>query len=300
MTQRPCCSWTSGGTTPASTTARQSGETLGLASAGLSSPCLAMVQQHAEAAGVQAAGQQQLRSCCAGAHPQPPNHPCMPARPPIVLAGRRRASTRTGARGCGGRRGRSPPSSTPCTWGGTGSSWRRPAWWPSRRFRLPPSSAGWSGAAQRWGSRCGVGGEVLAVWRGAGQCVVVWGYCTAVACEARSWEGGVGRKRMLRHGTAISPFTLGPQMKRSTRRSGPTTSMGELYCFPSTNRLQLLSPVAGCVQVKKIHEEEWSYIPVGGPLPAGDQPITAFGAAANLVHPATGEENSAELSATKN
>ena len=42
------------------------------------------------------------------------------------------------------------------------------------------------------------------------------------------------------------------------------------------------------LQVKEIHEEEWSYIPVGGPLPLPDQPITAFGAAANLVHPATG------------
>ena len=41
-------------------------------------------------------------------------------------------------------------------------------------------------------------------------------------------------------------------------------------------------------QVKKIHEEEWSFIPVGGPLPVAQQPITAFGAAANLVHPATG------------
>nr|QBY35646.1 lycopene epsilon-cyclase [Dunaliella salina] len=42
------------------------------------------------------------------------------------------------------------------------------------------------------------------------------------------------------------------------------------------------------VRVKEVHEEEWSYIPVGGPLPEGNQPITAFGAAANLVHPATG------------
>ncbi|GFR43330.1 hypothetical protein Agub_g4400 [Astrephomene gubernaculifera] len=42
------------------------------------------------------------------------------------------------------------------------------------------------------------------------------------------------------------------------------------------------------ISVKKIHEEEWSYIPVGGPLPAADQPLTAFGAAACLVHPATG------------
>ena len=41
-------------------------------------------------------------------------------------------------------------------------------------------------------------------------------------------------------------------------------------------------------QVKHVIEEEWSYIPVGGPLPLGDQPVTAFGAAANLVHPATG------------
>ena len=35
-------------------------------------------------------------------------------------------------------------------------------------------------------------------------------------------------------------------------------------------------------------EEEWSYIPVGGPLPVAHQTVTAFGAAANLVHPATG------------
>lgn len=42
------------------------------------------------------------------------------------------------------------------------------------------------------------------------------------------------------------------------------------------------------VKVEKVHEEEWSYIPVGGPLPLAGQPVTAFGAAANLVHPATG------------
>jgi len=38
----------------------------------------------------------------------------------------------------------------------------------------------------------------------------------------------------------------------------------------------------------QIHEEEWSYIPVGGPLPISDQSVTAFGAAASLIHPATG------------
>jgi lycopene epsilon-cyclase len=42
------------------------------------------------------------------------------------------------------------------------------------------------------------------------------------------------------------------------------------------------------IKIVKVHEEEWSYIPVGGPLPKGDQYLTAFGAAANLVHPATG------------
>ncbi|GLC71022.1 hypothetical protein PLESTF_001061800 [Pleodorina starrii] len=42
------------------------------------------------------------------------------------------------------------------------------------------------------------------------------------------------------------------------------------------------------ISVTKIHEEEWSYIPVGGPLPLASQAVTAFGAAANLVHPATG------------
>lgn len=41
-------------------------------------------------------------------------------------------------------------------------------------------------------------------------------------------------------------------------------------------------------QVKHVVEEEWSYIPVGGPLPLPDQPVVAFGAAAGLVHPATG------------
>lgn len=42
------------------------------------------------------------------------------------------------------------------------------------------------------------------------------------------------------------------------------------------------------IKVTEVHEEEWSYIPVGGPLPLPNQPITAFGAAANLIHPATG------------
>lgn len=42
------------------------------------------------------------------------------------------------------------------------------------------------------------------------------------------------------------------------------------------------------LEIKYIYDEEWSYIPVGGPLPLRNQNITAFGAAANLIHPATG------------
>ncbi|KAG1669050.1 hypothetical protein FOA52_003968 [Chlamydomonas sp. UWO 241] len=52
-------------------------------------------------------------------------------------------------------------------------------------------------------------------------------------------------------------------------------------------RLERRLQAAG-VKVTSVHEEEWSYIPVGGPLPRGSQPMTAFGAAANMVHPATG------------
>ncbi|GAB4837985.1 Lycopene epsilon cyclase, chloroplastic, variant 2 [Ancistrocladus abbreviatus] len=42
------------------------------------------------------------------------------------------------------------------------------------------------------------------------------------------------------------------------------------------------------VQVVKTYEEEWSYIPVGGSLPNTEQRNLAFGAAASMVHPATG------------
>lgn len=42
------------------------------------------------------------------------------------------------------------------------------------------------------------------------------------------------------------------------------------------------------VRILKIYEEEWSYIPVGGSLPNTEQRNLAFGAAASMVHPATG------------
>ncbi|KAL2480096.1 Lycopene epsilon cyclase [Abeliophyllum distichum] len=42
------------------------------------------------------------------------------------------------------------------------------------------------------------------------------------------------------------------------------------------------------VRIIKTYEEEWSYIPVGGSLPSTEQKNLAFGAAASMVHPATG------------
>ncbi|CAJ2638069.1 lycopene epsilon cyclase, chloroplastic [Trifolium pratense] len=42
------------------------------------------------------------------------------------------------------------------------------------------------------------------------------------------------------------------------------------------------------IRISKTYEEEWSYIPVGGSLPNTEQKNLAFGAAASMVHPATG------------
>lgn len=42
------------------------------------------------------------------------------------------------------------------------------------------------------------------------------------------------------------------------------------------------------VRYTVMHEEEWSYIPVGGSLPLTNQQRLGFGAAAAMVHPATG------------
>ena len=57
----------------------------------------------------------------------------------------------------------------------------------------------------------------------------------------------------------------------------------------STLRRRLHRRLAAAgVRVVAVEDEEWSFIPVGGPLPRGDQALTAFGAAGGLVHPATG------------
>jgi lycopene beta-cyclase len=42
------------------------------------------------------------------------------------------------------------------------------------------------------------------------------------------------------------------------------------------------------IEILKIHEEEFCYIPMGGSLPAKDQRIIGFGGAAAMVHPSTG------------
>ncbi|XP_068650229.1 lycopene epsilon cyclase, chloroplastic [Aristolochia californica] len=50
------------------------------------------------------------------------------------------------------------------------------------------------------------------------------------------------------------------------------------------------------IQVTKVYEEEWSYIPLGGSLPETGQKNLAFGAAASMVHPTTGYSVSRSLS----
>ncbi|KAI4344542.1 hypothetical protein L6164_011757 [Bauhinia variegata] len=42
------------------------------------------------------------------------------------------------------------------------------------------------------------------------------------------------------------------------------------------------------IRITKTYEEEWSYILVGGSFPNTEQKNLAFGAAASMVHPATG------------
>jgi lycopene epsilon-cyclase len=54
---------------------------------------------------------------------------------------------------------------------------------------------------------------------------------------------------------------------------------------------------AAGVAVTDVHDEEWSYIPVGGPLPAPGNALTAFGVAGGLVHPATGYSVARSLAA---
>ncbi|XP_074578739.1 lycopene epsilon cyclase, chloroplastic [Curcuma longa] len=76
----------------------------------------------------------------------------------------------------------------------------------------------------------------------------------------------------------------------------PTRVFFEETCLASRNAMpfdllkkKLMSRLDTMgVKVLKVYEEEWSYIPVGGSLPNTEQKNLAFGAAASMVHPATG------------
>ena len=59
-------------------------------------------------------------------------------------------------------------------------------------------------------------------------------------------------------------------------------------CFKRLDHLGI--KVAGGIENGSvgIEEEEFCYIPMGGPLPAQDQRVVAFGGAAAMVHPSTG------------
>ncbi|XP_058084929.1 lycopene epsilon cyclase, chloroplastic [Magnolia sinica] len=76
----------------------------------------------------------------------------------------------------------------------------------------------------------------------------------------------------------------------------PTRVFFEETCLASRNAMpfgllkkKLMSRLESMgVRIMKTYEEEWSYIPVGGSLPNTQQKNLAFGAAASMVHPATG------------
>jgi hypothetical protein len=129
--------------------------------------------------------------------------------------------------------------------------------------------------------------EVVAGWWGVCLCVCQGGAkectCTCGAsCQgARAAEPQALPEHMLVPHTLSTHITTEPTTHLVLPPPPPPPPVP-----PPPSPLLCLGP-----QVKEVHEEEWSYIPVGGPLPAGDQYLTAFGAAANLVHPATGESN---------
>ncbi|XP_077247918.1 lycopene beta/epsilon cyclase protein isoform X2 [Tasmannia lanceolata] len=76
----------------------------------------------------------------------------------------------------------------------------------------------------------------------------------------------------------------------------PTRVFFEETCLASRNAMpfdllkkKLMSRLETMgIRIRKVYEEEWSYIPVGGSLPNTEQKNLAFGAAASMVHPATG------------
>ena len=102
--------------------------------------------------------------------------------------------------------------------------------------------------------------------------------CKALGIKASRLQG------RRRGGAALAEACSGDAAVEDTRERPR-----QLLQAGATNRR--FTWVARHAQVKEVHEEEWSYIPVGGPLPLPDQQAAAFGAAACLVHPGacTGE-----------
>ncbi|XP_030465233.1 lycopene epsilon cyclase, chloroplastic [Syzygium oleosum] len=89
---------------------------------------------------------------------------------------------------------------------------------------------------------------------------------------------------------AHSPTFLYAMPMSSTRVFFEETCLASKDAMPFDvlkEKLMLRLETLG-VRITKTYEEEWSYIPVGGSLPNTEQKNLAYGAAASMVHPATG------------
>uniref|UniRef100_A0ACD5W0U8 Uncharacterized protein n=1 Tax=Avena sativa TaxID=4498 RepID=A0ACD5W0U8_AVESA len=97
-------------------------------------------------------------------------------------------------------------------------------------------------------------------------------------------------KEKFSHSEEANPTFLYAMAMSSTRVFFEETCLASKDAMPFDllkKRLMSRLDVMG-IRIVKVYEEEWSYIPVGGSLPNTDQKNLAFGAAASMVHPATG------------
>ncbi|KAL5999165.1 Lycopene epsilon cyclase, chloroplastic [Asimina triloba] len=97
-------------------------------------------------------------------------------------------------------------------------------------------------------------------------------------------------KQKVQHDEAEQPTFLYAMPLSSTRVFFEETCLASRNAMPfDLLKRKLMSRLDSMgVQILKTYEEEWSYIPVGGSLPNTEQKNLAFGAAASMVHPATG------------
>ncbi|KAF7036707.1 hypothetical protein CFC21_047272 [Triticum aestivum] len=97
-------------------------------------------------------------------------------------------------------------------------------------------------------------------------------------------------KEKFTHPEEANPTFLYAMAMSSTRVFFEETCLASKDAMPfDLLKKRLMSRLdAMGVRIIKVYEEEWSYIPVGGSLPNTDQKNLAFGAAASMVHPATG------------